>query len=82
MDSTKKIHGIGYASQPDHQFLCDGKWGQPAWAGPNQSMGLDGRIRNASGEPITPERVYLSDEDGRLFSFDEALITCAACLKK
>jgi len=79
MGPVKKVHGIGYASQPDHQFRCDGKWGQPAWAGVGQSMGSDGRIRDASGEPLTPERVYLSDEDDRLFSFDESLVTCEAC---
>lgn len=38
MGSVKKIHGIGYASQPDHQFRCDGKWGQPEWAGVGQTQ--------------------------------------------
>lgn len=65
--SEAPIHIIGYASQPDIQFICDEAWDTPKWGSD------DDVYTDTSG-------VYVSDTD-RLYTFDRTKVTCPACLK-
>lgn len=67
IDNTKPIHAIGYSSQPDIQFLCDGAWSTPKWG---------------EGEDTTEdEDVFVADDD-RHYTFNREKVTCKKCLKK
>ncbi len=59
------IHGIRWASQPDIQFACDGTFDRPAM------------IRGV--ESALPDGVHRAAK-GRKYTFDDALVTCAACV--
>lgn len=64
---TKSVHYSGYASQPSIRIDCDDSWGTPAW-GPR------------SGLTDTPNVYELND--GRLYTFEEELVTCEPCKVK
>lgn len=57
------VHAISWSGQPDLQFLCTKDWSTPAWE---------------SSKEVLPRNVYQSD-DGRLYTFEPALVTCKAC---
>jgi|ERR1700722_5925717 len=66
----KPVHSIMYAQQPTIQFACDKTWSEPSWL---QKPGA--KEEKAS----LPKETYLAD-DGRLYSFNDDLITCRKCL--
>jgi hypothetical protein len=66
------VHLVGYASQPDIQYVCDETWDQPAWTSPENEALI---------EELVGTEVHVGDK-GRLYTFDKHLVTCEACKGK
>ena len=65
---TRPICLIGWASQPDIQFVCDDAWSTPKWGKPEEQTVAPG--------------VHVADDGDRLYTFDHAKVTCELCLAK
>jgi hypothetical protein len=59
---------IGWASQPNIQFVCDGAWSDPKWGTDDERSTDD-------------EAVHVADND-RLYTFERDKVTCPACQAK
>jgi hypothetical protein len=70
MRTTKDthVHRIGWASQPDLQFICDESWSTPKWGSPDE-------------QKTDVPGVHVADDD-RLYTFDPKKVTCPLCKGK
>lgn len=63
------VHLSDWSQQPDIHILCDDSWVTPGWGRPTL-------IQRA----LERREIYRADDE-RYYTFDDAKVTCKACLE-